>query len=453
MTSSRHRRLIVVAVLAALLLAGAGVIVKQRFLGPTTITADFASATGVYPGDDVRVAGLKVGTIRSITPQGATARVTLEVRHGIPIPADAKAVLVAQNLISARYIQLAPAYESDGPVMADGAVIPLARTAIPVEWDDVKQQLMRLATDLGPQNGVEGTAVGRFIDSAAAAMDGNGDKLRASLAQLSAAGRVLADGSGDMVDVIKNLQVFVTALRDSNEQIVQFQDRMATLTSVVDNSRTDLDSMVQSLSVVVGDIQRFVAGTRDRTSQQLNGLLDVTNNLVAHKTDVENILHVAPNAFANQMNMYNPETGAAVGAFVMNNFSNPVQFICGTIGAIENATAPETSKLCAQYLGPALSTMNFNYLPFPMAPFLTPSPSPDRIVYSEQRLAPGGSGPKPEVPSTPPAVSAYAGAPADAAPASQAPVSPILPVPVPATAPPAATDLEGLLLPAEGPSR
>ena len=87
---------------------------------------------------------------------------------------------------------------------------------------------MRLATELGPQSGVSGTSVSRFIDSAANAMDGNGDKLRQTLAQLSGVGRILADGSGDIVDIIKNLQIFVTALRDSNDQIVQFQNRLAT---------------------------------------------------------------------------------------------------------------------------------------------------------------------------------------------------------------------------------
>ena len=34
--------------------------------------------------------------------------------------------------------------------MGDGAVIPVDRTAVPVEWDEVKEQLMRLATELGP---------------------------------------------------------------------------------------------------------------------------------------------------------------------------------------------------------------------------------------------------------------------------------------------------------------
>ncbi len=103
--------------------------------------------------------------------------------------------------------------------MADGAVIPVDRTAVPVEWDEVKAQLMRLATDLGPNAKVSTPSMARFIDSAANALGGgNGDKLRQTLAQLSGVARTIANGSGNIVDIIKNLQIFVTALRDSNNR-------------------------------------------------------------------------------------------------------------------------------------------------------------------------------------------------------------------------------------------
>ena len=78
-------------------------------------------------------------------------------------------------------------------------------------------------------------------------------------------GRILADGSGNIVDTITNLQTFVTALRDSNDQIVQFQDRFATLTSVVNDSRSDLDAALKNLSDVVGEttaIHRKAPATR-----------------------------------------------------------------------------------------------------------------------------------------------------------------------------------------------
>src|SRR6202042_3383191 len=141
-------------VLAGLLVAGRAFGVRQIFFGPKTITAYFPSATAIYPDDQVRVSGVKVGTIKSIEPQGTKAKMTLHVDHDVPVPADAKAVIVAQNLVAARYVQLAPAYRNSGPKMADGAVIGVDRTAVPVEWDEVKNQLMKLATDLGPKSGM-----------------------------------------------------------------------------------------------------------------------------------------------------------------------------------------------------------------------------------------------------------------------------------------------------------
>jgi virulence factor Mce-like protein len=407
---NRRKSLAALAVaLVALLFAGAGFLVQKTFFGPRTVTAYFTTATAIYPGDQVRVAGVEVGTIESIEPEASQAKVILRIDPDIPIPADAKAVIVAQNLVSARYVQLAPAYEENGPTMVDGAVIPVDRTAVPVEWDEVKEQLMRLATDLGPKSDVSDTSVSRFIESAANAMGGNGEKLREAIGQLSGVGRILADGSGSIASILKNLQAFVTALRDSDEQIVQFEDRFATLTSVLDGGRSDLDAALKDLSVAVGEVQRFVAGTRDQTAEQLQRLNNVTQNLVDHKIDLENVLHGTPTAFANGYNIYNPSTGTDIGSFLINNFSNPVSFLCGAIGAIENVTAPETAKLCEQYLGPGLRLLNFNYIPIPTNLYLSKAPSPDMLVYTEPGLAPGGGG-TPSVPDIPPAVSAYTGA-------------------------------------------
>jgi phospholipid/cholesterol/gamma-HCH transport system substrate-binding protein len=397
-------------VLLALLLAGSAMIVRSTFLGPTIITVDFASATGIYPGDEVRVAGVKVGTIDSIQPDGAQAKMTLHIDHEVPIPVGVTAVIVAQNLIAARYVQLAPAYGDSGPTMTDGGVIPVERTAIPVEWDEVKDQLTRLATELGPRSDVSVTSVSAFIDSAADALGGgNGEKLRRTLNQLSGVGRILAGGSGDLVDIIKNLQTFITTLKESNQQIVEFQGRLATLTSVLDGSRSDLDSALRSISDVVGEVQRFISGTRDQTAEQVQRLANVTQNLVDHRKDLEQVLHVAPTAFANSYNIFDPRTGGAGGVFALKNFSNPTSFFCTEIGALGNVTSSETGKLCNLYLGPALRQFNFNYLPFPVNPFLTAAPRDSDLIYSEPQLAPGGAGPTPGPPETRPAVSAYTG--------------------------------------------
>jgi virulence factor Mce-like protein len=431
------------AVLVALLAAGSVMLVRQTLLKPQTIVAHFSSATGLYPGDEVRIAGVTVGTIRSIEPRPEHARVTLDVKRDVNVPADAKAVIVAQNLVAARYVQLAPLYRPGEPRMADGEVIPQERTAIPVEWDDVKTQLSNLATELGPDTALSTSSMGRFIESTANAMDGNGEKLRQTFAALSQLARILADGSGDIVATIENLQTFVTALRDSSDDIVLFEDRLATFSSVLADSRSDLDAAVSELAVAVGEVQRFVAGTRDKTAEQVQRLANATQVLADHRVDVENILHVAPTAFANAYHILNPNIPGAVGTFVLANFSNPVQFLCGAIGGIANVTAPETAKLCAQYLGPALRLLNFNILPQPpINPLLMPAVTPDKVAYADPSLAPGGSGGSPAPPEQLPAISAYTGLHGDVPPpAGFAP-----PPPPPGAAVPT---LDDLILPAE----
>jgi hypothetical protein len=149
--------------------------------------------------------------------------------------------------------------------------------------------------------------------------------------------------------------------------------------------------------------------------------------------------------------------------------------VCSAIAAVKNATASETSKLCSQYLGPALSLINFNYLPMPFNAYLRKAPSPENLVYTDPNLAPGGAGGRPQPVSEPPAVSAYTGAgdvpppagwgtppgpsgayapnglPADPSPAlyGGAPIPPGVPVPPPNRPVSTGQSLQDMLLPAE----
>jgi hypothetical protein len=243
-----------------------------------------------------------------------------------------------------------------------------------------------------------------------------------------------------------------------------FENRLATLTSVVNDSRSSLDSALKELSVAIGEVQRFVAGSRAETVEQVQRLTNVTQNLVEQKDAIRNILHILPNAMANTANMYNVSSGTPVGSLAFANFSNPVQAICGMIGGIENVTAPETAKLCSQYLGPALRLLNFNGIPFPVNPYLTKSGSPDKLIYTDPALMPNGAGVV-EPPEPAPAVSAYVGSgDVPPPPGWEAPPLPghgaYVPNGLPAAAQPALfpgaplpspTTLDGMLLPGSPP--
>ena len=144
--------------------------------------------------------------------------------------------------------------------------------------------------------------------------------------------------------------------------------------------------------MAIDEVKRFVSGTRNQTAEQLEGLARSPRRWSTSRMDLEQVLHVTPNSFANAYNIYDPDTGTVRGGFSIPNLASPMQFVCGMIGATQNTTAPETAKLCNDYLGPALRLLNLNYIPVPISPYLAKSASPDNIVYADPKLAPGGEG-------------------------------------------------------------
>ena len=131
-----------------------------------TVSGDFSRAVGVFPGSDVRVLGVHVGTVTAVEPRGETVRITLEVDEDVKVPASAQAAIVAPSLVSDRYVQLLPAYTS-GAVMQDGGRIPRERTAVPVELDRITQSLDDLMVALGPEGANKEGALTRVLDTGA----------------------------------------------------------------------------------------------------------------------------------------------------------------------------------------------------------------------------------------------------------------------------------------------
>src|ERR1700749_706803 len=179
----RGTRLALAVLLAVFLAVGAYLVWPGRT--GNKIVGYFSSAVGLYPGDQIRVLGVPVGKIESIEPRA----------EDVKIPQDAKAVIMAPNLVAARYIQLAPAYTS-GPAMPAGASIELSRTAVPVEWDEVKEALSDLAKQLSPAAGQLQGPLGKVINQAADTLNGNGDSFHNALRELSQVAGRLGDSRG-----------------------------------------------------------------------------------------------------------------------------------------------------------------------------------------------------------------------------------------------------------------
>ena len=452
---SRWLRMSLAAILVAMLAVGVYLVWPSRT--GHKVVGYFTSAVGLYPGDDVRIVDVPVGKIDSIEPRASDVKVTMSIDDGVKLPADAKALIISPNLVSARFIQLAPAY-TGGPAMSDGASIGLDRTAVPVEWDEVKEQLTALSRELGPQQGSMQGPLSSFVNQAADTFDGNGDSFRQALRELSQTAGRLGDSRTDLFGTVRNLQVLVNALSNSNEQIVQFTNHVASVSQVLADSATDLDNTLGTLNQALGDVRGFLNDSNDALIKQVNKLTDFTSILTEHSDDIEQILHITPNGLANFYNIYNPAQGTVGGLLTLPNFANPVQFICG--GVFDAGTSTDNYKraeICRQRMGPVLRRITMNFPPLLFHPINSITAYKGQIIYDTPQTeakaetpvpylqwqpAPGVTPPQPSDAAdlsslmVPPAQStSHAGGP-EAAP-GPAPADPNAPAALPAEAPPA----------------
>lgn len=380
-TRERNRwlRIAVIGMLVAALVGGTFVLWPRA--NDHQVVAYFPSTVGLYPGDDVRVVGVPVGKITSIQPRAGDVKVTMTVDDGVKLPADARALIIAPNLVSARFIQFTPAYNS-GPTLADGAQIGLDRTGVPVEWDDVKEQLTQLSASLGPQQGDMQGPLAAVVNQAADTFDGNGDSFRNAIRELSQTAGRLGDSRTDLFGTVRNLQVLVNALANSNEQIVQFSNHVASVSQVLADSSKDLDQTLGTLNQALADVKGFLNENNQALIGQIGKLTDFTNILTEHSDDIEQILHITPNGLQNFYNIYNPAQGTVGGLLSLPNFANPVQFICG--GTFDVGASPDNFKraeICRQRMGPVFKRLAVNYPPILFHPINSITAYKGQIIY------------------------------------------------------------------------
>ena len=447
MMSRRLRRLLAV-VMAALLVGGVAVAASMGTRGgKTTLTAYFDNSNGVFRGDNVLMLGVPVGKIVSIEPLPQRARITFWVDDKYKVPADVKAVILSPELITARSIALTPMYSS-GPTLRSGAVIPLDRTAVPVEWDDVRAQLQKLADALQPTQPDGTSPLGDVINIAAKNLRGQGASIRDAIIKLSQALSALGDHSNDIFTTLKNLSTLVSALRDSSDLMRTLNTNLASVTGLLANDPNEVGQVVDDLNSASAKVKDFVAENREALGTTSDKLAGITTAVNESLDDIKQTLHVAPTAFQNFINIYEPAHASLAGALALNNFANPISFLCGAIQAASRLGAEQSAKLCVQYLAPIIKNRQYNFLPFGENLLVGAIARPNEITYSEDWMRPDYNpaahpAPAGPLPASAPPVPADSPAPPGPALAAEAPNPPQSPAPAdpgPGSAP-AATDV------------
>ncbi|PRX45415.1 phospholipid/cholesterol/gamma-HCH transport system substrate-binding protein [Prauserella shujinwangii] len=348
MTGPIRTRLIAAACVFALAAAA----VWQVLLRPEPVlrvSADFATADGIFAGSRVAVLGVPVGTVESVRPRGGSVRVTMTLPGGTAVPADAGAYIMSPAVISDRFVELAPAH-TGGPALADGAVIPVERTHAPVTWDELAASLDDLLVALGPRGANEGGGLGALVSEAADSLGGNGQRIRDAVGDVARATDVLAGSADDIGAVLDAVDQLTGILADHRSTVDSIAGTVTQAAGDFAAQRDAVARSVEQLSRALGTLGRLLREHGDRLTTDVSRLASLSTTLVAHQRDLAETLDTLPLALQNFGRAVTDDGRLRIRLDISTNLS---QF-------------PATARLCARLPLPLCDGAGIvNPIPFP----------------------------------------------------------------------------------------
>jgi phospholipid/cholesterol/gamma-HCH transport system substrate-binding protein len=331
------KRVVPLLVVAALVAAAAVTMFGSD--SQKTLTAHFPRAVAVYVGSEVKVLGVPVGKVDSVTPSGTDVIVTMRYDSTVKVPVAAKAVIVAPSIIGDRFVQLTPVF-TGGQLLADGAVLQEDRTAVPLELDQIYSSLDKLTVALGPNGANKKGALTDLLETTAANFGGQGANFHTTIKNFAQLSTTLDDNKEELFGSAAELEKFIKTLADNDQTVRDFNTSLAAVSTMLAGERGELADSLENLSTGLGKVATFVKENRDVLSRNITGLNRVTKVLVKQRGALDEVLRTAPLALNNLALTYNPQAGtldtnANIGELLNQVKSDPSTLLCGVVSATD----------------------------------------------------------------------------------------------------------------------
>ncbi|QZH58313.1 MCE family protein [Mycolicibacterium farcinogenes] len=243
-------------------------------------TAVFKDASSLKTGDSVRIAGVRVGTVNSVTLQSDnTVIVAFNTDDDVELTDTTRAAVRYLNLVGDRYMELVKNDESNGR-LPRGSQIPMQRTDSALDLDLLLGGLKPVIRGLDPRdvNALTGALLQIF--------QGQGDTLQSLLSRTSSFSNSLADNNTALEHVVDSLETVLGTLDKEGQRFSGALDRLQRLTSELANDRDTIGRAIESLSSGTASVADLLASARAPlagTIDQLNRvapLLDKDKDLI-----------------------------------------------------------------------------------------------------------------------------------------------------------------------------
>lgn len=250
--------------------------------------AEFVDATGVVKGDEVRIAGVKVGTVKDVEIVDRTrALVTFDVDESSTVSGATTASIRYRNLVGQRYISLAEE-EGDTTPLDEGDTIPVGRTKPALDLTVLFNGFKPLFQALSPSD------INQLSFEIVQVFQGEGGTLESLLGHTASVTSTLAERDEVISSLITNLNDVLDHLGDRDEQLSDLILNFKSLVTGLKGDRQAILSSLDQISLLSNQTADLVTGIKDPFVEDVKQLRKLADNINANKGELDRALQVLP---------------------------------------------------------------------------------------------------------------------------------------------------------------
>ena len=250
--------------------------------GGDTYHADFADAGGLKVGDDVRIAGVKIGKVTSLDLKGAMVRVGFEVDSGTDVGPDSTADIKIKTLLGQKYIALTP--QGSGQLKLD---IPLSRTTTPL---DVTQAFIGLGERVGK---IDTQQLAKAFDTLAETFKNTPPYVHSSLVGLQRLSTSIASRDSQLTQLLADANTVTNTLAQRDAEVAKLINDSNLILDTVYQQRAVIHNLLVDTSAVAKQLAGLVRDNRAIIGPALANLETTLSILQRNQDNLDETIHLA----------------------------------------------------------------------------------------------------------------------------------------------------------------
>ncbi|MFZ0667757.1 MAG: MCE family protein [Acidimicrobiales bacterium] len=249
--------------------------------------ADFSDVSGLQAGDTVRIAGVEVGKVGSVSVHGHLARVSFSLETNQHITTTTRAAIHFANLLGELYLAILPGPPGGAP-LKPGRVIPVSQTTPALNLTAVFDGFQPLFSALSP------SAVNQLAESIIDIFQGEGAATSSIISQVA----TITNNLADRQQVIDGLLTSSASLLDTvgahDADLGDLIGNLDTLVRGLASSKSQIGGAVSNVNTLTNLASHYFAESQPRLNQDIQGLSTATKSLVTNQSHINTLFEGLP---------------------------------------------------------------------------------------------------------------------------------------------------------------